>query len=181
MKTLFTIIVVLLSLTANAQNWPIDKETGKITFTEVVTIDSATKNDLYLRAREWFAKTYNDSKEVIQVDDKETGKIIGKAIYRVNVHSFGIHPGGIVNYTILLLVKDGRYKYEITDLYHEGGQSGLGSGGNLANEKSACGNFMLTQKYFSEIKQQSYDQTISLIDSLKLAMKSKSLTKNENW
>ena len=101
---------------------PIDSNTNKITYSEVVTVDSLTsKQELYSRAREWFAKTYNSSKEVLQMEEKESGKILGKALIQVYYKMLGMdHEHGYINYTITIAVKDGKYKYEITDLHHKG-------------------------------------------------------------
>jgi hypothetical protein len=101
---------------------PIDSATSKITYSEVVFVDSLTnKNELFLRAREWFAKTYKSSMNVIQMEDKENGKIVGKASMQV-YHKLGgsNYPSGYINYTIFVYIKDGRYKYEITDFHHTG-------------------------------------------------------------
>jgi len=102
---------------------PIDSLSNKIIYTDVVYVDSLTsKLELYLRAREWFAKTYKSATNVIQMEDKESGKIVGKALLNVYMTTFvgSKEDGGYINYTITLYVKDGRYKYEITDFYHTG-------------------------------------------------------------
>ncbi len=103
-------------------DFPIDKTTKRITYTEVIVVDSSlSKNELYSNAREWFAKTYNSSLSVIQMDDKELGKIVGKASIPVHFTSLGMMiEGGFIHYTISLQLKDGRYKYEITDFNHVG-------------------------------------------------------------
>lgn len=103
-------------------NLPIDSSTSKITYSEVVFVDSlANKQELFSRAREWFAKAYKSSTNVIQMEDKESGKIVGKALLSVNLTSLGMQQnGGYINYTITIYVKDGKYKYEITDFYHTG-------------------------------------------------------------
>lgn len=183
MKKLFTIAIILFALPANAQNWPIDKETNKIMFTEVVTVDSATKNELYLRAREWFAKTYNNSKDVIQMDDKEAGKIVGKGAFKVYAHNMGLRDYGLVTYTISITAKDGRFKYELTDIYHtaNGGFAGSAAGGAIDNEKPACGNSWISQKAWSEIKLNCYDKCTSLIETIKPYMKLKNEGAKENW
>jgi CspA family cold shock protein len=88
-----------------------------------VFVDSLTnKNELFLRAREWFAKTYKSSMNVIQMEDKENGKIIGKALLKVFMTTFvdSQLESGFINYSISIYIKDGRYKYEITDFYHTG-------------------------------------------------------------
>ena len=102
---------------------PFDSLTNKIAYSEVVYVDSLTsKQVLFSRAREWFAKAYKSSTNVIQMEDKESGKIVGKALITVYMTTvFGSHEeSGNINYTITIYVKDGRYKYEITDFNHTG-------------------------------------------------------------
>lgn len=102
---------------------PIDSLTNKITYSEAVYVDSlANKQEIFSRAREWFAKAYKSSTNVIQMEDKESGKIVGKALLDVYMTTvFGSQSeGGYINYTITIYVKDGKYKYEITDIYHTG-------------------------------------------------------------
>jgi hypothetical protein len=89
---------------------------GKITYTGVVHVDSLSSEELYKRSKRWFFDTYNSGKDVIQLDDKESGEIIGKGFFETYWQSSFL--GGIsinVYQTIKVQVKDGRYKYEITD------------------------------------------------------------------
>lgn len=179
MKSLFVIIIALATITSNAQNWPIDKEANKIVFTSIITVDSATKNELYLCVKEWYAKTYNDSKSVIKLDDKETGKIVGKGLIQVIYCSSCTRPAGYVHYTFTIEVKDYKYKYTLCDIYHEGG-NGIGSGGDLLNETAECGKYYLPNKNFKDIKQQAYDSIVTLINSLNVYVKSNVYAK-ETW
>jgi len=48
-----------------------------VTYYEVIKMEGA-KMDLYSKAREWYVTTFNDANEVIQMEDKQSGKIIGK-------------------------------------------------------------------------------------------------------
>jgi hypothetical protein len=183
MKKLIAGIALLISISIQAQNWPIDKETNKILFTDVIKVDSVSQDELFLRAHEWCAKSYNDSKEVIQLNDKNAGKIVGKGAFRVTVKAIGmVYAGGYVKYTFSIAVKEGRFKYEISDFYHtKEGSDMAADGGSLENEKPVCGTFMITKSYWSQIKSQAYDNTIALIESLNTFMTAKSDTKNDNW
>src|SRR5258708_31294843 len=80
---------------------PIDSETNKIMYTEVVKVDSSvTKDILYSKAREWFAIAFKSSNVVIQLEDKENGKIIGKAIMDVYYKSMGREYPIIIRYIV---------------------------------------------------------------------------------
>ena len=103
-------------------NLPIDKATGKITYTGIVHVDtSLNKQELFYRAIEWFAKTCNSSTKVIQMEDKESGVIVGKALMQVYRKSLdNDYKCGFINFSISVYFKDGRYKYEITGFYYTG-------------------------------------------------------------
>ena len=84
MKKVIQLIILTLILVANnvfAQDnpiLPIDEKTGKIVYSEIVKVDSTSSPELYLRAKTWFVRNFNSANNVIQLDDKESGKIIGK-------------------------------------------------------------------------------------------------------
>ena len=122
-------LLIAFSLCAKAQkempNLPIDSASNKITYTKVVWLDtSLTQLELFSRAREWFARAFKSSNNVIQMEDKDAGKIVGKGLTQVYCKSMGAdRKCGFVNFTISIYLKDGRYKYEITDFYHSGQQN----------------------------------------------------------
>jgi len=87
---------------------------GVVTYTNVIQVDEVKKEELYSRAKKWFATTYKSSKDVIQLDDKENGEIVGKGNFKITYYA----RDPIVNHTITISVKDGRFKYVITDLVY---------------------------------------------------------------
>lgn len=93
--------------------FPIDSASHKINYTAVVK-DSVSKDILFNRALEWFALTFKSSNDVIQFKDKDVGKIVGKWNIKYSDRM------GFVACNIIILVKDFKYKYSITDLYYLG-------------------------------------------------------------
>lgn len=63
--------------------FPIDNRTGEITYSEIIKVDSVKSQELYIRAKVWFVHSFVSAKNVIQLDDKESGKIIGKGLFDV--------------------------------------------------------------------------------------------------
>ena len=84
---------------------------GQTIVSEVITVDSTLKKStLFSNGLTWFAYQFKSSKDVIQMKDLESGKIIGKGIFEyVDQHGKSI-PRHIL---ITLSVKDGKYKYDI--------------------------------------------------------------------
>lgn len=126
-------ILIFLGYTFSIQCYSQDSLNIPITYSQIIKVDSAlSSNELYHRARAWFAETYRSAQDVIQMDDKENGKIIGKGNIRYTSKIFFGSEGtkGWIRYTISIHVKNGRYKYEVSDFYHEGNP--LNSGGQLS-------------------------------------------------
>lgn len=92
---------------------PIDSITKKVTYTAIVSA-TANKDLLYSRALQWFAVSFKSSNDVIQLKDKDLGKIVGK---------FTIPLWGRFGYaecTAIVQVKDSKYKYTFTDFAFTG-------------------------------------------------------------
>jgi hypothetical protein len=60
-------------------------DNGNVTYIRVIDLDGMTKQDIYNRAKAFYIYNYNDALSVIQEEDKEEGRIIGKGTYD-NVH-----------------------------------------------------------------------------------------------
>lgn len=92
---------------------PVNSE-GRIYYEGVVKVDSTMKQtDLYRKGREWFVNTYVDAKEVLQLDDKADGKLMGKGVYKYSFFN-GLNSSDVtMGFTLNLDVKDGRYRYRI--------------------------------------------------------------------
>lgn len=84
--------------------------------TAVVTLKgNQTADQLFKKAKEWFALSFKSANDVIQLTDAETKTIIAKGEI-----SFGMHSGKYIvpmyyGFTFSSQFKDGRYKYEIID------------------------------------------------------------------
>lgn len=60
--------------------WSVD-ENGYISYTKIYELPELSKDELFLRAQSFFTYYYNNGESVIQVLDKESGRILGKGIY----------------------------------------------------------------------------------------------------
>lgn len=122
MKTalLFVVLLAISCAGAHAQAWvnplPLDSATHKVSYSAVVQVPGASKIELYSRAREWYASTFGSSKAVLEMDDKEAGKLIGKAYAQFEfAGAIGKPLDWALWRTIKVEVKDGKYRYTITD------------------------------------------------------------------
>jgi hypothetical protein len=96
--------------------YPIDIETQLITYQEVVQ-EEGTKNELFNRCINWLNNFYNNPVSVTKVRDNKTGKIRGNHRFRLNYFDKDGNKldGAMVLYSFVIELKDGRYRYTITD------------------------------------------------------------------
>jgi ribosomal protein L15 len=174
-KLAFIISFSFISLFSNAQT--IDSDTRLITYSEVVEVPTTSKSELYVRASTWFSRTFKSAKAVIQLEDKEAGKLIGKGNIPVviKVPIIGKTDAGAVAATITVICKDGKYKYIIDNLSH---QRPYGpntekwvDGGPLEQEKPKVG-FMNrpSKKEWTDIKEATDSDIKAMVADLKKSM-----------
>lgn len=167
---------LLVSFFTSAQKFPIDSETQKITYTEVVDLVDATKDALYARAKSWFVTGSGATKLALELEDKETGKLLGKVVNTQAVKNppMGMFEVGNVSYTVTIIAKDSKYKYIFTDFIHEsGGMNNVVSAGPLEAKKTSVKLMtqnMPTQYQWGKIKENTAETVEKQIQSLKKAM-----------
>jgi hypothetical protein len=182
-KIIYITILFLFSISnsdINAQELPIDNETGLISFSEVVLIsDTVSKEELFNNAKHTFVVIFKNSQKVIQEENMDNGVIVGKGNFSVYAKAFGISaPAGYVNFTMSIYCKDGRYKYILTNFIHDGAGSTMPSVGRLENEKPSS--LSWTKKQWLDVKNQVYLDSQAIIKRIKVEML-KSSPKEEEW
>tara|TARA_R110002167_G_scaffold242708_1_gene448316 strand:+ start:282 stop:791 length:510 start_codon:yes stop_codon:yes gene_type:complete len=169
----------MLSSIVFAQEFPINEKTGKVSYEGVVKVEGASATDLYIKANEWFAMAFNSANNVIQMQDKDAGKIIGKGLFKVAKSGY---PNGVFDFTIMFTAKEGRYKYVITDISHDKRGSNLnGSGGAIENDKPACGSMKMGKKHWGKLKEKARIELTALSDELTKYMSANNSEDNDDW
>ena len=172
-------VLALVVLLTSLSGWASEP----LSFTAVVQVEGVSQAELFVRAQAWFATTFKCGKCVMQTADKEAGQVIGRGAYEYASATFLSSKAisGWVTYTVKVFVKDGRYKYEITDFMHEGSPTASQYGsyppfsfGLVTTDenypdikyctKGICG------KNWEKLKKDSEAQAKSLIESLAKAM-----------
>lgn len=165
MKKYFLLILsIAICGLSFSQDLPVDVETKKVTFTNVVDVSGATKDVLYTRA-----KNLNMLRDNIKVDNKAEGTYSYKGQINVNYPApqVGMKHAGKVNYAVTIFVKDGKYKYTITDFVHS---SDKGNGGKLEGKLPECNKYVLTLSGWNTIKSQTNESMEKLVSSIKANM-----------
>ncbi len=99
---------------------PIDNETRLITYDKVVTLTDlkeSRKDELYNKVLAWANAFYKNPTDVIREKNQESGKIVCKARFKIQNEkdkSGFASDAGVVQYTLTLMVKDGRYRYQLS-------------------------------------------------------------------
>lgn len=164
---------------------PIDKNSGKAIFTEIIPLDSVSAENLYNRARIFVSNNYRSSKTETNVSDEKSSTIIINAhiITHFKAQAGGEFPAGGFNYTLKIYCKENRYKYEISNFIHTGEYDNVNrsSGGAIENDKPDCGTMSITKKQWNYIKQDCITNITKLSEDLKVAMSNKSEIEKKNW
>ncbi|CAN5243939.1 hypothetical protein BH09BAC1_BH09BAC1_20220 [soil metagenome] len=113
-------MILFLALAVKGQPpVPIEDGTGRVVYTEVVTVAGASQAELYKRLDRWFNTFYKNAGSIIQSQDAAAGKIEGKhTFYIYNEVNGKKNQYGQVKYTITVEAKEGKYRYKLDDIYY---------------------------------------------------------------
>ena len=115
----FLILSISLKAQENSSICPVDPDTKLITYKEVVTVPGNT-GELFNRAIEWINKQYKNPTEATKVRNPASGLI--EIIHRIEItkDEKGVkRPAGVVDYSMKLEMKEGRYRYTITNFNYK--------------------------------------------------------------
>ena len=189
--TVFLIISTFYySLTQDTQ-FPID-DLGKYTITEVVELHGIDKDKLFLNGEKFMkkVKVLNSKKKYYKIE-KDNYTITNKGsfyVYRIGSVKKGI--GGAVEYDINLEIKDGKYRYTITNfIFNEYQRNRYGKyepvkGKFIPLEMEVSS---INKKEWEKHKQVVFEKSLELIQNLYSEMiyaeekKNKKVKKDDNW
>ena len=83
-------------------------------FERIGEFPNVSKSDLYIRANSWFVATFVSAESVIEFNDKESGKIMGKFTYEYDegVYTYRVRQ------VISVDIKDGKIRFIVNDPYY---------------------------------------------------------------
>lgn len=113
MKKLFVLSVVLFSMIAAKAQVPVDPDTKKIVYRDVVTMEG-NKDSLYNRAMAWINSFYKNPQSVTTMRDPENGVILCAhriAMKETDADGNVMTSNVIVEYKLKIEAKEGRYRY----------------------------------------------------------------------
>ena len=161
-----------------------DSVTKQVIYEGVAEVPGA-KDDLYNRAKTWFADASRKVSYVVETQDKEAGTLAGRGAFEYTFNS--LMQGKKKNqfyattnkaaFTIKVFVKDNKYKYIITDLVIE---ELFGSQTKVEESQLTVLNTAIQNKKLDEYTYQNYSAlnkaVFNLIGNLKIGMTKKAET-----
>ncbi len=127
MKKLVLLLGFIPFFSINAQDevlykleLPLNDE-KKIEFFEIIEVPGKTQSQLFSTAKQWIAENYKSAKDVIQLDDKEAGKLIVKGFGQYHTEQNRAYVGYYFDlwHTIKIFCKEGKVRFAITDLVEQ--------------------------------------------------------------
>jgi len=175
---IITSALLLIGINLRAQEttfkMPVDPDTKLITYKEVVTVPG-TPAELFNRAIEWINKEYKNPVDATKVRDQASGVI--EIIHRIEitrVEQGATLLAGRVEYSMKLEMKDGRYRFTITNfILREMSRQPL--------ERYMDKQSQLYTPAWDDYLKQVDDFTQKLIASLKQGMQAPAAKKPDQW
>ncbi len=161
-------------------NLHFDSSTQKITYSEVVKIDSVSAEDLLSRAKITLTNLFVSGKDVTQIIDENAKQIVGKG-FLVPVISNGLMKmaAGKVWFTLTIQCREGRYKYTLTNFEHEGNPGTMWPQSNGPIE--SFNNHVLTRAQYQRLRDYIYNDIKNFIPKMKSEMANSSNSNSKNW
>lgn len=116
MKIFLLLIVVFLVGCVSTPPEQLPITTEKREFLYDYTVANATKDQLYTKANDFLAISFNNSKLISRIEDKDRGTIIAKAVasWTLSIDSFVVNGVPCYsNYDIYFIAKDGKARLQL--------------------------------------------------------------------
>lgn len=108
-RNLFFISIILVTLNSCGTMKGVKATPESKQFEQIINVAGKDKNQLYVDANSWFVETFNSAESVIEFQDKEAGKILGKYIFSYNEGVYGYN----MKQTVDISIKDEKVKVKI--------------------------------------------------------------------
>jgi len=146
---------------------------------ELIDTVNASKNELYIKAAEWLANSFKSAKSVIEMQDKEAGKIVGKGTNDYISESLFNTITHHINFTFTIDVRDSKYRIRITNFVDDGysyQHPQFGNSYGMGNLNRAVKPTGYHKQDWEKAKDEAMQTSLRLLSSFKIAMHSQSDT-----
>ncbi|WP_394260791.1 DUF4468 domain-containing protein [Moraxella boevrei] len=120
MKKLVFGSILAFGLVANAQAKDEKQVETLSQVQQVVEIPNISKDKIYSNSKQWVAINFKSANDVIQMDDKESGVLIGKGNFNYPCKGWSClgYDGDLVTFTVKIEVKDNKSRITFSDINH---------------------------------------------------------------
>ena len=183
MKTtlLFFSLFLLINNVFGQFNDVVEDDYGKILFQEVNNLDSLSKEKIYIKANEWFIKTFNDATSVIELNDKDEGVIMGKGKSGITVSGGFLTYNLYLDFTIKIEIQDYKYRTTFSELYYE---EKYDAKYNTSPSKIPAEDIISPQNIDGKnpkLRQSYKTETLKIINALNINLKNYLNKKEDKW
>jgi len=158
----------------------IDSATNLITYYGVVEQEESGSDSLYFRAKRWAAA--NLGKDIKIEVDKRNQKItyVGSIPAYAYLNKYSKRSIGTFEFKLSFLIKEGRYKYQITNLVHEGLKPADGGKGPRNYFEYYYSSTTKVRENDNILRNADKD-ILKLIESIKLALREPIIVDEDDW
>jgi len=122
MKNLIAILALNVFYLTSFGQLPIDAETGKVVYTEVVDLNGLNKKDIYQKAKLWVVSNLKAGDNMVELEGSNSDQIVGTGNLVFDDIPTGYGNGKRdkitsvnLNFKFIVFIKDGKYKYEVSN------------------------------------------------------------------
>lgn len=164
-----------LSHSQNTNSLP-QNENGKVHFAKVIESNNLNQEQTHRKAKLFFINNFNSGKDVIQLDDKDNGVIIGKGNTTINIKSAKYNLPVSMSFTIKIESKDNRCKVDISNIIYNNE-----SPAELFFNESSDHNYNKANANSKIIMNSYRDQTLEKIAFIEGKIKEEFYKKDNSW
>jgi len=115
MRKLIIVASLFFSTTLYSQQ-KLPVKDGNVMYEAIDTVMGASRDQLYHKAKLWLTNEFVSSKDVIQIDDKDSGQIIGKGNFDYEYSVLGTSATWVCSFTIKIDCKDNKARIQIYNI-----------------------------------------------------------------
>jgi len=151
----------------------------------IIECPGLTADQIYSRMKYFVADNFKSAQNVIQLDDKEEHHLLCKGNIRLEVRSLTWSMlDGVINFTLDLQAKDGKYRLIMRDFYHDNFNKKFGERWSMGYVYTEVPDgFKKGKKPYNEMKKRAMPLIIDTM-AMTIAKLSHSISespKNSDW
>lgn len=175
LKLFLVLSLLFVSSLGMTQSLPLDPETNKVVFQDIIAVDSVNKDELYERAKDWLIRNFKESK--LKLDDKANGQLIKQGEMEILLtYDFKYKNTYVIPFNATIDVKEGRIRYTFDNL-------------TIYDLKNGAKTAQPIEVFYSKLRHQSKGEFVSqlnsvsaaLIENLKAGVTSPKKTSGDDW